>query len=73
MYLYRAIDSVGDTVKFFFSDTVTWGRPNVSCAKRFSVMAAPSASSSTTARPVARQSLPATVKAGYGTARGGSS
>jgi hypothetical protein len=73
MYLYRAIDSLGDTVEFFFSEHRDLLVAKRSCAKHFSVTAAPSASSSTPARPITRQSLRATVKAGYGTARGGSS
>jgi len=54
MYLYRGSDSVGDTVEFWFSD-----QRDLSSAKRFSekrwrVMANPTASSLTVARPTMR-------------------
>lgn len=73
MYLYRAIDSVGDTVEFWFSEHRDLPAAKRSCARRCSVMATPSASSSTAARRIARRSFPVTRKAGCGIGRGGSS
>jgi hypothetical protein len=57
MYLYRAIDSVGDTVEFFLAAIETCRRPNASCAWRLRDMADPSASSSMAVRPIARRSF----------------
>ncbi|CAH2394177.1 hypothetical protein BQ8794_240062 [Mesorhizobium prunaredense] len=60
MYLYRAVDGVGDTVEFFFSE-----HRDLPAAKRFfrkawSATADRIASSSTAARPIMRRSFPAT-------------
>jgi hypothetical protein len=49
MYLYRAIDSVGDTVEFSSAKAVTCQRPSASFAGRWIVMAGRIASSSTAA------------------------
>ncbi len=48
MYLYRAIDNVGDTGEFYFGE------------QRWSVVADRTASTSTVARPIGRRSFPAT-------------
>lgn len=39
MYLYRAIDRVGNTVEYFFSEHRDLWRPNASCARRLRGMA----------------------------------
>lgn len=70
MYLYRAIDILGDTVEFFFSEN-----RNLVAAQRFLRKALTrhgrrSATSSTAARPITKQSFPATLKAGCGSDRG---
>jgi transposase-like protein len=66
MYLYRAIDSVGDTVEFLFSEN-----RDLLAAKRFlrKALERHGALSSTAAKPTARRSFPAMLKAVCGTAR----
>ena len=56
MYLYRAIDSVGDTVEFFFSENSDLPAANASSAKRCTVMADQIVSSWTAARRTGMQS-----------------
>lgn len=70
MYLYRAIDNVGDTVEFFFSEN-----RDLPAAKRFlrkalERLAGRIASSSTAARQITRRSFPAMLKAVCGIDRG---
>ncbi|WP_292191624.1 DDE-type integrase/transposase/recombinase [Mesorhizobium sp.] len=60
MYLYRAIDSVGDTVEFWFSEQRDLPRPSGSSEKRWHVMAVPTPSSSMVTRPTRRLSFPVT-------------
>lgn len=71
MYLYRAIDSVGDTVVYSSARTVTCMLQNASFAKPWSAMGVRNALSLTAARRTARQSLPVTVRTGYGIDRNG--
>lgn len=59
MYLYRAIDSIGDTVEFQFSERRDLPPAN-RFFKRWSAMAGPIASSSMAARLTRRRSFPAT-------------
>ncbi|PWJ84732.1 DDE superfamily endonuclease [Mesorhizobium loti] len=59
-YLYRAIDTVGDTVEFWFSEQRDLPAASASSERRLSVMADRIASSSTGARPTTRRSFPAT-------------
>jgi DDE domain len=59
MYLYRAIDSVGDTSSFLASIGISL-RQSASSTRRWSAMAARIASSSMAARPTGRRSVPAT-------------
>ncbi|ESW74522.1 hypothetical protein X772_33090 [Mesorhizobium sp. LSJC280B00] len=65
MYLYRAVDSVGDTVEFFFSEN-----RDLPAAKRFlrpcSAMAGRNVSPSTAARPITRPSNLAILKIACG-------
>ena len=67
MYLYRAIDSVGDTVEFWFSE-----HRDLPAAKRFfrkalDAMGAPIVSSSMAARPTGKPSFPAIRPTGFRT------
>ena len=70
MYLYRAIDSRGDTVEFHFMSTATWQRRSASSGKPCSVMAALIGLSSTAARRTGKPSCPATRQSGCRTSRG---
>jgi putative transposase len=70
MYLYRAIDSVGDTVEFFFSENRDLVAAGASFARPLRVMPGRIALSSTAARQIARLSLHVTLKAGCGIDRG---
>ena len=64
MSLYRAIDSNGDTVEFWFSERRTSLRPSSFCARRSSGMADPRGSSSTAARPTGKRSCRVMPRAG---------
>lgn len=68
MYLYRAIDSVGDSVEFFLT---AWLPPNASCARRLRDMTGRSGSPSTAARPTMRRSSRSMPKTGCAIARSG--
>ncbi|MEO8684749.1 MAG: IS6 family transposase [Devosia sp.] len=57
MYLYRAIDSVGDIIEFWFSEHVICRLQNASCTRRLIAMAGWNASSSKAARPTGRRSI----------------
>jgi putative transposase len=69
-YLYRAIDSNGDTVEFWSSE-----RRNLAAAKRFldkdlKRLAGRSGSSSMAAKPIARRSCPVMQQTGWEIAQG---
>ncbi len=70
MYLYRAVDSNGDTVEVGSARSAISLRPSGSYARHSCAMAGRSGSSSTAARPTGRRSCPAILPIGWGNAQG---